>query len=74
MVRPIRGVRQRLGARRDVAAMVQDDVADELPDLGTAGFAGTDDGTTVSSSHCASRFDCVVLPEPSPPSSVIHTP
>ena len=36
-------VEQRLGARRDVAAMVQDDLADLDADLGAAGLPGAHD-------------------------------
>ena len=44
VVRPVGGVQQCLRARRDLAAMVQHDVADQDPDLGAAGLAGAHDG------------------------------
>ena len=44
VVRAVGGVEQRLGARRDLAAVVQHDVADQHADLGAAGLAGAHDG------------------------------
>src|SRR5690606_12213041 len=46
VVRTVRGVQQRLGARGDVAAVVQHDVAHECADLRATGLSGAHDGAS----------------------------
>ena len=68
-------VEQGLGARGDVAAVVQHDLAELDADLGAAGLARAHDGAArARRASRSSSAACVDLPEPSPPSKVMKRP
>ena len=74
MLRPRGEMQQGLGRGRPVDRTAEQDAPQQLGARRAAGFAGAQDGYTRFASASASRSDWVVLPAPSPPSSVMKRP